>query len=64
VIFTEDLNKTYKGEALDMSGKVVLVIELQEGSNEINFEKYAYGVYLLKITMDDHVVFETKILKY
>jgi hypothetical protein len=64
VIITGSINENCTGEIMDMSGKVVSVVKLPGNYNEINLEEYAYGVYLLKITLEDYPVYETKIIKY
>jgi hypothetical protein len=64
VVFKGEMDGTCTGEIVDMSGKVLLVVKLPNYQNEINLEEYAYGVYLLRITLADERVTESRIIKY
>jgi hypothetical protein len=64
VVFKGEMDGTCTGEIMDMSGKVLLAVKLPNYHNEINLEEYSYGVYLLRITLADERVTETRIIKY
>jgi hypothetical protein len=64
VIIPGDISESYTGEFVDLTGKIVSVIELPATHNEINLEDFSCGVYLLKITDGKYPVTETKIIKY
>lgn len=64
VVFKGDTDGAGTGEIVDMSGKVLLIVKLPDYHNEINFEGYSYGVYLLRITLANERVTETRIIKY
>ncbi len=63
VIFTEAPENDYRGEFIDMGGKVVLSVVLDAITNEINVKEFSYGMYLLRIISEDQLVIEAKIVK-
>jgi hypothetical protein len=64
VVFEGETDGAGTGEIVDMSGKVLSIVKLPDYHNEINLEEYSYGVYLLRITLTDERVTETRIIKY
>jgi hypothetical protein len=64
VLFKGETDGRITGEIVDMSGKVLSIVKLPDYQNEINLEDYSCGVYLLRITLADKRVTETRIIKY
>ncbi len=44
----------WHGRLLDLSGRLIYKFETSEDTFEVNFEKYAPGIYFLHITAEDH----------
>jgi hypothetical protein len=64
VVFKGETDGGGTGEIVDMSGKVLSIVKFPDYHNEINFEEYSYGIYLLRITLANERVAETRIIKY
>ncbi len=63
VVFKGETDGTNTGKVV-MSSKVLSIVKLPDYHNEINLEKYSFGVYLLRITLSNDRVTETRIIKY
>lgn len=63
VIKTSETKKVYIGRFVDMTGKMVKLVELDALHNEINLENFGLGDYLLRITSGDKQITEIRITR-
>jgi hypothetical protein len=64
VLINKAIDEAYTGNLVDMSGKVLSIVELPAHHNEISLLDFPYGLYMLKITRGKDPVTEVKIIRF